>query len=125
MPILHVKALPQRYPERVDQAMGDAAAAIAAAYGCRPEQVWVTWEELSPGRYREGKNAASEQPEATHPPIVEILCFEGKAPAVKEAVLTAAAGALTKALGIPGNVFMTYREVRSGEVIAGDGVIRR
>lgn len=105
--------------------MTDAAAAVAAAYGCAASQVWVTWEEIAPGRYVEGPRPASLQPEGTHPPIVEVLCFEGKSPAVKEAVLTAAAKALTTALGIPGNVFITYREAKSGEVMAGDGIVRR
>lgn len=105
--------------------MVGAAAAIAESYGCAPEQVWVTWDEIAPGMYVEGSKVGQQQPLETHPPIGELIAFEGKSDAVIASVLAAAAGALTQALGIPGNVFITYREAKSGQVIAGDGGVRR
>ena len=75
--------------------------------------------------YVEGSKAAQHQPSESHPPIGELIAFEGKSPAVIEAVLEAAAAALTESLGVPGNVFLTYREARAGQTIAGDAVIRR
>jgi hypothetical protein len=125
MPILHVRALPQKKPERVAHALKQTAQAIADAYDCPVEHVWVTWEDIKPGFYLEGNRIPQEQPESTHPPIAQLICFEGKHPEQIEAVLVAAARALGEGLGIPGNIFMSYLEVRSGQVIAGNGIVRK
>jgi hypothetical protein len=125
MPILHVRALPQKDPTRIQPALIAACRAIAEAGGYEPHHVWGTWEELPPGRYVEGVNPASQQPTETHPPIVSLMAFEGCEPAEIEAMLTAAARALSETLGIPGNIFIHYSEAKSGQVIAGDGIVRR
>src|SRR3712207_2001193 len=125
MPILSIKALPQRDHERVQAALKRTCTAIAESYGCKPEQVWATWETLEPGCYLEGDRPAYSQPETTHPPIARLTCFEGKSPEVIERVLKAAAQTLSQELGIPKNIFITYDEVLSGRVIAGDGIVRR
>ena len=124
MPILNVKALPQNNPERVQRALKKTCLAIAEVYGCKPEQVWATWEEINPGMYVEGENAANEQPEATHPPIGQLICFEGKSSEEIEKVLLAASATLSKELGLGNNIFMTYQEAKSGQVVAGNGVVR-
>lgn len=125
MPVLHVRALPQRDPKRIKGALADACRAISDACGCKLESVWATWEEIKPGFYFEGANGAELQHRETHPPIAELICFEGKNDGEIEKILKAAAEALSEGLGIPNNIFMTYREAKSGRVIAGDGVIRR
>lgn len=125
MPVLTIMALPQADPARIEPALKAAAAAIAAAYGCPPGQVWTIWHEIPCGRYLEGDDAAGVQPESTHPPVGRLLGFEGRDDATIAATLTAAAAALSAALGIPGNIFIEYAEARSGRVIAGDGVVRR
>src|SRR5688572_9310275 len=125
MPILHIRALPQKDPEKIQTALRETCLAIAKAYDCKPEQVWATWEELKPGFYFEGANPAVIQPEQTHPPIARLLCFEGKSPEVIEKVLMAAARTLSGVLGIPGNIFITYHEAQSGRVIASNGIIRK
>ena len=125
MPVLHIIALAQPDPRRIDAALAGAAFAIAEAYGCKPEQVWVTWQEIKPSHYVEGSTKARVQPRDSHPPFAELLCFEGKSPEVIEATLVAAANAITTALEIPGNVFVSYRDLQSGRVIAGDNLVRR
>jgi phenylpyruvate tautomerase PptA (4-oxalocrotonate tautomerase family) len=125
MPILHVRSLPQKDPSQAKRALKVSALAIAEAYGCGPEQVWVTWQELDAGHYVEGENGVDVQPVSTHPPICELIVFEGKSPEVLEKVLLAAASSLSGALGIPGNIFIHLIEARSGRVIAGDGIVRR
>lgn len=125
MPILDIRALPQPRPDRIEPALHATCRAVARAYGCTPREVWATWTELPAGRYVEGDAAASVQPEASHPPLVRLLCFEGKSEAVIEATLEATAAALCAGLELRGNVFVEYVEARSGRVIAGDGVVRR
>ncbi len=125
MPILHVRALPQKDKSKITSALKKTCVAISEVYGCKPHQVWSTWEEISPGFYVEGENEAVEQPSETHPPICELTCFEGKSEEEIEKVLTVAANTLSESLGISGNIFMTYKEAKSGRVIAGNGVVRK
>ncbi|HAZ12911.1 MAG: hypothetical protein A2X86_08980 [Bdellovibrionales bacterium GWA2_49_15] len=125
MPILHVRGLPQKYPGRIQTALTETCVAIAALYGCKPEHVWATWEDLKPGHYVEGHNSASTQPQETHPPIAQLICFEGRTSEEIEKLLQAAAKALSSGLGIPGNIFITFTEAKSGQVVAGDGILRK
>ena len=125
MPVLQIKALPQKDPSRVQAAMKATCRAIAEVYPCTTQQVWATWETIEPGHYVEGDTAADEQPMGSHPPIARLVCFEGKSPQEIEQILTVAAKALAGSLGIPGNIFMDYYECMSGRVIAGDGIVRK
>jgi hypothetical protein len=98
---------------------------IAAAYGCQPEQVWGIWNEIRPRFYVEGNKDAETQPKKTHPPVGRLICYEGKDPETIERVLQTAASTLAESPGIPGNIFIMYDEAKSGEVIAGDGIVRK
>ncbi len=125
MPLLQVRALPQKNPIRIPQALKKACAAIVEAYGCTPGEVWATYDEIRSGFYIEGQQAVAQQPAETHPPLAELLCFEGKPQDVIEKTLAATARALGEGLGTGKNVFVTYREVKSGQVIAGDIIVRK
>ena len=125
MPILHIRALPQKDPSQIPGALKAATLAMAKVYGCDSSQVWATWEELKPGFYVEGESGADSQPEETHPPIADLICFEGSSPEQIEKVLLAASQALSRELGLGENIFIAYREAKSGQVIAGNGVVRR
>ncbi|MCX6125133.1 MAG: hypothetical protein NTV34_10370 [Proteobacteria bacterium] len=125
MPVLHIRSLPLKNPKLIQTALAATCESVAKVYGCKPDQVWATWEEIKPGMYLEGTNPAEIQPDSTHPPIAEMICFEGRSPEQIEELITAAASALSRGLGIPNNIFMTYREAKSGQVIAGDGIIRK
>ncbi|MEQ1877854.1 MAG: hypothetical protein ABL958_14525 [Bdellovibrionia bacterium] len=125
MPLLQVKALPQNDPTKIQPALKAACAAVAKAYGCETSNVWANWVDIKPGHYVEGDHAAFMQPEKHHPPIAELICFEGKSQEVIEACLLAFSGALTEGLGIPDNIFLTYTEAKSGRTVSGNGKIRR
>lgn len=125
MPILHVRALPQKDKTKITPALKKTVQAISEAYKCSLEQVWATWTEIEARHYVEGLTESKDQPSSTHPPICELLCFEGKSPEEIEKVLSVAAKTLSAELGIPNNIFMTYREAKSGQVIAGDGIVRK
>lgn len=125
MPILHIKSLPQKDPSKVTAALMKTVLAISEFVGCDPKQVWATWELLEPGYYLEGGREALEQPSSTHPPICELICFEGSSDEEIEKLLEITAGTLSRELGIEGNIFMTYKEAKSGKVIAGDGIVRK
>lgn len=124
MPILHIKALPQKSSHLIAVATKEVTQAIANRYGCRQEQVWVTWQELSPGHYFEGEKAELEQPLKTHPPICTLTCFEGKTRAEIETLLLEVATVLGAALDLDNNIFIQYQEAKAGQVVAGNGIVR-
>jgi phenylpyruvate tautomerase PptA (4-oxalocrotonate tautomerase family) len=126
MPVVNVRAL--RQPGLVDTSavLARVTTALAEELGERPEGTWATREELEPGAYAEGAVAPDEQPRATHPPLVSIRAFEGRPPGVVERMLVVVADTLAAELELePGNVFVTYDEVRSGRVYDGGRVVRR
>ena len=123
MPILNIRALPQSDRSKVSDTLKRTAIAISEIYGCEPQHVWATWQDIEPGYYVEGDNTVAEQPAETHPPICELICFEGKPSEQIEEILKIAASTLGEALSIPGNVFITYQEFKSGQVFAGDGIV--
>jgi phenylpyruvate tautomerase PptA (4-oxalocrotonate tautomerase family) len=87
MPILHVRALPQKDPSRVGLALKQTCLAIAKFYDCDPSQVWATFDEIRPGCYVEGDSAPLAQPSDTHPPIAQLTCFKGTPPEKVEELL--------------------------------------
>ncbi len=125
MPVLHVRALPQKDPSLIKPALKKTCLAIADIFRCPPEQVWATWEEIRPGWYVEGTRSATTQPPLSHPAICQLICFEGKTPVEIEEILLVASKTLSAALGSGDNIFMTYHEVTSGKVIAGNGILRK
>lgn len=125
MPILNVIGLAQKNPKQIKSALKNAAIAISKVYECAPDQVWATWQEITPGFYTEGLNTADSQPKDTHPPIATLTCFEGKPDKVIEALLLATSKALCDSLDLNNNIFITYNEAKSGKVIAGNGIIKK
>lgn len=125
MPILHVRALPQKYPTKINGALKNTCLAIAEFYKCDPSQVWATWEEIRPGWYVEGDKDFNVQPNESHPPIAQLTCFEGLTDQRVEELLKIASSTLSENLDIGDNIFMTYYEAKSGKVVAGNGIVRR
>ncbi len=126
LPILSIRALPQKVSdEKIKSTLKKVCIKISEAYGCEQSQVWATWNEIQPGFYCEGSNSSDIQTDKSHPPICELVCFEGKSKDQIESVLKIAASTLSSGLEIPNNIFITYREAKSGEVIAGNGIVRR
>lgn len=125
MPILSVKALPQKDSGKIESALKKTTVAISEVYGCKPSQLWATWQELDSRWYVEGEDSVQYQPNSSHPPICELLCFEGKSSIEIEKLLEVTAKTLSSELEIPNNIFITYKEARSGEVITGNGIVRK
>jgi phenylpyruvate tautomerase PptA (4-oxalocrotonate tautomerase family) len=126
VPVVRIRAL--RQPGLVDTAavLASVSQALADLLGEAPDGTWATWEELGPGAYVEGSVAPDEQPRSTHPPLVSLLAFEGRPAEVVDRMLTCVAETLARELDLePGNVFVTYDEVRSGRVYDGGRVVHR
>jgi len=124
MPIVQVTALRQRVGVDIDVVSRAIVLAVSRELGGDTSGTWVTWQTLDPGGYREGGDAAPlEQPPATHPPIVRVNAFEGRAPDVVARVLSAVAGTVVRELGLePGNVFVVWDELQAGRLHTGGGM---
>lgn len=126
MPVIHVRALPQKEGIDPTRALQALCPEVARTLGLRERQVFGTWETIHPSRYAEGDVLAERQPDATHPPIVELVAFEGRAPELIESAILAIARVLSRELQIEaGNLFITYREARSGQIFTGGQIKRR
>ena len=125
MPVLHVRALPQPDPSLIKRALKKTCLAIADVYRCPPDQVWATWQEIRPGWYVEGSKSGTLQSSQTHPPLCQLIGFEGKTSVEIEEILLVASKTLSAALKIGDNIYMTYLECKAGQVIAGNGMMRR
>lgn len=121
MPLLRIEGLSQKPKTEIQRALKKTCAAIAKAYGCEPSNVWATWVPIE--HYVEGDNAAATQPDSTHPPIANLVCFEGQTPEQIANLLDVGSKTLAQELDIPGNMFMTYTEMKAGEVFT-NGKIR-
>jgi phenylpyruvate tautomerase PptA (4-oxalocrotonate tautomerase family) len=125
MPVVRIRALPQRSGVDVAAVLGRVSLALADLLGEPPAGTWATWETIEPGRYAEGEDAPLEQPRSTHPPLVSLVAFEGRPPELVERMLICVAETLARELQLePGNVFVAYDEARSGRLYTGGQVAR-
>jgi len=121
VPIVQVTALRQRVGVDLDAVSRAIVVAVASELGEDPSGTWVTWQTLEPAAYREGEAPApSEQPAATHPPLVRISAFEGRPPELVARVLSTVAGTIVRELRLePGNAHVVWDELRAGHVHTG------
>lgn len=120
MPVIEVSALPQR--EGVDAATAAAAVseAVAKLLGEEPRGTWVVWRTIEPGTYAEGDQAPAVQPAATHPPLVQVVAYEGRPPELVERILVAVAETIARELRLEhGNVFVRWVEATAGRLYTG------
>lgn len=125
MPILHIRALPQKNPSKIKLALKKTCLAIAKFYNCDAKHVWATWEEIRPGWYIEGDKDFNVQPKDTHPPIAQLTCFEGLQSQQVEDLLKLTSQTLSNHLDIGDNIFITYHEAKSGKVIANNQLVKK
>jgi len=108
VPVIRIRALPQRHGD-VRTVSIAVAEAVAAALGEDTRGTWVTWETVD--AYAEGGVVPSEQPPDTHPPIAHVQ--GGPRPAeIVDSLLRAVGNTIVEMLELePGNVFVTFEEV--------------
>lgn len=125
MPVISIRALPQQPGVDRTAAMSNATQAVAAVLGIDPRRVWATWTEVVPALFVEGGVVAERQPQTSHPPLVDIVAFEGRPPELVERIVRAVVDALAEGLSLPtSNFFVTYTEAKSGRLWTG-GALRR
>ena len=123
MPVVEIRALPQRDGIDIGAVLTAVTTALAAVLNEEPSGTWATWEEIASARYAEGSDTPLSQPRDTHPPLVRVTAFEGRSPELVAAMLDTVAGTLTRELDLdPGNAFVRYDEARSGRLFTGGEV---
>ena len=126
MPIFEIKALPQKPGVDHQEAMKKLCLEIAALMKLPEHQVWATWDFIEPGNYVEGGKTADVQPDSTHPPIVNLLAFEGRPETLMEEVIVRSADVLSSELKLErGNVYLQFTETKSGRTYVGGELRKR
>jgi phenylpyruvate tautomerase PptA (4-oxalocrotonate tautomerase family) len=126
MPIIQIKALPQRPGTDIAEASRRISSDLAESMGIPLSQIWVTWETIPPWHYAEGDRSAAIQPEGSHPPFVRVQVFEGRSAEDIEKMLSEISGLVAEHLSIEeGNVFVHYEELISGRVHSGGTVLKK
>jgi hypothetical protein len=126
MPVFEIKALPQKSGVLPQVALKKLCCEIATLMQISESQVWATWQTIEPGLYVEGGVAAELQPDKTHPPIVNLIAFEGRPQALMEKVVERAAEILSSELQLgQGNIYMHLTETLSGRTYTGGQLRKR
>jgi phenylpyruvate tautomerase PptA (4-oxalocrotonate tautomerase family) len=122
VPVIQVEALRQAPGVDVQQALAALCAEVADVLGEEPRGTWATWRTLE--HYVEGDDAPSLQPSSTHPPLVRVIAFRGREPALVAELLRRAAAVLVRELRLDeGNVFVVYEEAQPGRLYTGGNVV--
>ena len=125
MPIIQIKALPQKSGLDINKILKTLTAEVSKATKIPLNNLWATWETLTSQLYIEGETSSSLQPFNSHPPLVNVISFEGKSIDIQEAIMTTVGRVLTRELQIDqGNCFIVYDEVKAGKVFVGGEILR-
>lgn len=109
MPFSHVRSLSPGGRFESGEAVRAVSHDFAAAAGTDEQHVTVTWQILEPGHYSHAGQTAAEQPEDSHPVLVELLAPEFHPPQHVEEMLEATADAVARASGVDAaNVFVEF-----------------
>lgn len=126
MPVVEVRSLPLRSGVDVSLTLKKLNSVIAQIVGVPERSVWSTWQCLATEHYFEGSISVTEQPLASHPPLVKITLFEGRSAEVIERTLVAMAEVIVEGFKIEaGNVFISVHEARSGQLYTGGKIRKR
>ena len=115
------------YTVTVDTVAGDGTLGldIAGANDIELKHVTATWEFLRPGHYVVAGVRAAEQPSRSHPILVDLLAPAANSSEKVEKMLTTLASSISSLTGVPiENVFINYREAKSGMVFDAGSVVR-
>ena len=98
---------------------------FAEGVGVGLEHVTATWEFLPAGHYAVGGKAASNQPDKSHPVLVDLLSPDFNAPDKIERMLRVVASSISKRVKIPiSTIFINHRQAHSGMVFDAGEIAR-
>lgn len=125
MPFIHVRSLPFSTPLDMRSIVEGMTEDLSKGSGVKLEHVTATWEFWSPGHYAVAGKAATRQPDASHPVLVDLLSPDFDSPAQVEQMLRTVASSIAKRANVPiANIFVSHRHARSGAVFDGGDIVR-
>ncbi len=125
MPFIHIKSLPFVPSFNVASVLEGLTKDFAKGIGVGVEHVTATWEFLPAGHYAVGGTAANNQPESSHPVLVDLLSPDFNAPEKIEKMLRVVASSLSERVKIPiSTIFINHRQAHSGMVFDAGEIAR-
>lgn len=125
VPFIHIRSLPFEPPLDLATAVAALSRDFASATQIDLEHVTVTWELLPPGHYAAAGQTASVQPADSHPVLVDLLAPEFNCDETVMSMLSAVAQSIARVSGVAEhNVFVNYRQARSGQVFDAGKIVR-
>lgn len=125
MPFIHIRSLPLASGKDVAAAVSAIGAEFAQATGVALEHVTVTWDYLRPGHYAAGGEIATDQPQFSHPVLVDLLAPDFNSEAEIASMLRVAAASVGRHAGVAAdNVFLCYHAARSGRIFDQGRIVR-
>jgi hypothetical protein len=126
MPVISIKSLPFKHSVDIPSILVKLNTNASRVTGIDIRHIWSYWEFIKKNHYASGNITKEFTHNSTHSPIVEVISFEGKPGDSVESMLKSIAETISAETGIDiGNIFITYREVRSGEVFDGGEIVRK
>lgn len=124
LPFIHIKSLPLDPPIDLCHVVERITKDIAQATGIGLEHITATWEFFQEGHYAVAGQAASRQPVASHPVIVDLLSPDFNDAAQIEKMLCAVAASISKRANVEiTNIFIHHRQAHSGMVFDAGEVV--
>lgn len=125
MPFIHIKCLPQAGNFDLQSVMKQLSNRFAREMDLHEKSITVIWEVLKPDCYLNNGQLASEQPQDSHPVIVDLLVPDFNSQPRIEKMMECIVEVLAVTLAIPiGNVFVNCRLALSGMVMDNGEIVK-
>jgi hypothetical protein len=125
MPFIHIRSLPQPGNPDLKSVMLQLSNRFSREMDVQEKSVAITWEVLSPECYLNVGRFVQEQPQDSHPVIVELLVPDFNSQPRIEKMMECIVELLAVALVIPvGNVFVNCRLALSGTVLDNGEIVK-
>jgi hypothetical protein len=125
MPFIHIRSLPQPGNPDLKPVMLQLSNRFSREMDVQEKSVAITWEVISPECYLNDGRFAQEQPQDSHPVIVELLVPDFNSQPRIEKMMECIVELLAVALAIPvGNVFVNCRLALSGTVLDNGEIVK-
>jgi hypothetical protein len=118
MPFIHIKSLPQTGNSDLQSIMRQLSSRFAEEMDMHENNIAITWQVLKPDSYLNNGGFATQQPQDSHPVMVDLLVPDFNSRPRIEKMMECIVELLAVTLSIPvGNIFMHCRLAASGMVL--------
>ncbi|MEJ2766359.1 hypothetical protein VV869_20600 [Photobacterium sp. MCCC 1A19761] len=117
MPLIRIKSLPFEQESKVAEAVTSLSRAVSDAAKIPLHHIMVTWEYLPAGHYAHHGQVVNNQPETTHPLLVDLIAPNFNTEAQIAAMLELIAHTISEQIPIEkNNIFINFTPAYSDGV---------